>query len=88
MGLPEDRVTAFLRYPSSILVDFALSLANLTAQEEKAIYLCGRRRMTQELAAEQADCSVDTMQRWYRAAVKKLSEAWAESPWIWKLTEK
>lgn len=87
MVLPEDRVILFLRYPSSALVEFAITMANLTEQEEKAIYLCGRRKMTQELVSRQTGFSVDSIQRWYRAGIKKLSEAWAGSPWIWKLTE-
>lgn len=82
----EETVIKMLRYPSAALVDFALSLANLSWQEETAISLCGRKRMTQERAAENAGYSVDAMQRWYRAGIKKLAAAWSGQEWIEKIT--
>lgn len=82
----EETVIKMLRYPSAALVDFALSLANLSWQEETAISLCGRKRMTQERAAESAGYSVDAMQRWYRAGIKKLAAAWSGQDWIEKIT--
>lgn len=86
--MSEDTVIAFLRYPVAGLVDYALSIANLSWQEETAITLCGRKRMTQERAAEQAGYSVDAMQKWYRAGIKKLCSAWSGSEWITLLVEK
>lgn len=83
--MTEDAVKRFLAYPSKPLVDFALSLANLTWQEETAINLCGRKRLTQERAAEKADCSVDAMQRWYKSGIRKLTKAWSDSDWIGKI---
>lgn len=83
----EELVKRFLRYPSAQLVSFALTLANLTWQESKAIELCGQRGMTQEAAAEYIDRSVDSMQKWYRSAIKKLSVAWANCSWISKILE-
>lgn len=68
--MDEKRVIRFLRCPDSRLVELAVSLANLNWKEAKAIDLCGRQAMTQEQAAEAAECSVDTMQRWYRAGIK------------------
>ncbi len=85
--MPESIIKRFLRYPSRPLVDFALSLANLTWQEETAAELCGRKHMSQEKAAEEAGYSVDAMQKWYRAALKKLSTAWAGSEWIYKIVQ-
>lgn len=83
--MSEEIVIAFLRYPVAGLVDYALSIANLTWQEETAITLCGRKRMTQEKAAEKAGYSVDAMQKWYRAGIKKLCSAWSGSEWIFIL---
>lgn len=81
----EAEVVAFLRYPSKPLVDFALTLANLPWQEATVIELCGRKRMTQEQAAEQMDRSVDAVQKWYRAGIKSLQVAWSDSEWIRKV---
>lgn len=83
--MSESDITAFLRYPSAQLVDYALSLVNLTWQERTAITLCGRQRYTQEQAAEQAGYSVDAMQKWYRAGMKKLLAEWSGYSWIQKL---
>ncbi len=83
--MSEDLVKRFLAYPSKPLVDFALSLVNLTWQEELAINLCGRKRLTQEKAAEKAECSVDAMQRWYKSGIRKLEKAWSDSDWITKI---
>lgn len=74
--MKESDVILILRYPSARFVEYALSFANLTQREETAMNLCGRRGMTQERAAEKADISVDTMQRWYRAGIEKLVAAW------------
>ncbi len=83
--MSEDNVIQFLRYPAAGLVEFALSLANLSWKEETAINLCARRGMTQEAAAEKAGYSVDAMQRWYRAGIKKLMAAWSGHEWIIKV---
>ena len=83
--MKEETVIAFLRYPVAGLVDYALSTANLTWQEETAVMLCGRKHMTQEKAAEQTGYSVDAMQKWYRAGIKKLCAAWSGSEWIFLL---
>ena len=83
--MKEETVVAFLRYPVSGLVDYALSIANLTWQEETAITLCGRKHMTQERAAEQTGCSVNTINNWYRSGIRKLCDAWSGSGWIEKL---
>lgn len=85
--MDEKKILAFLHYPASVLVDLAISMANLTWQEETAITLCGRKDMTQEKAAEKTGCSPDSMHRWYRRGIKKLSSAWAGFPWIEKLIE-
>ena len=83
--MTEENVKRFLRYPSSQLVTFAINLANLTWQEEQTIVMCGQRGMTQEVAAERMDRSVDSVQKWYRSALKKLSVAWSDCAWINKI---
>jgi len=83
--MSESDITAFLRYPSAQLVDYALTLVNLTWQERTAVTLCGRQHYTQEQAAEQAGYSVDAMQKWYRAGMKKLLAEWSGHVWIKKL---
>ena len=83
--MSEDDVKAFLRYPSKALVDFALTLVNLTWQERTAVDLCIMQGYTQEAAAEKAGTTDKTMQRWHRAAIGKLCAAWAETVWIKKV---
>lgn len=85
--MDESRAIAFLRCPSADIVDLAVEMANLTWKEALAIDLCGRKSMTQEKAAEQSGYSVDAMQRWYRAGIKKLCVAWRGVWWIEKLSE-
>lgn len=80
-------IVRFLRCPSSPLVDFAVSTANLTEKEALAISLCGRMGLTQEQAAEKAGYSVDAVQKWNRAGMKKLNTAWSGQWWIQKLTQ-
>ena len=83
--MSEADITEFLRYPSGTLVDYALSLVNLTWQESLAIKLCGRQKYTQERAAELAGYSVDAMHLWYRAGIKKLLAVWGSLDWIQKI---
>ena len=83
--MQESHVLAFLRYPSAPLVDFALTLVNLTWKEKAVIDLCGRQQYTQEAAAEQLEYSVDAVQKWYRAGIKKIMEAWSGQNWIEKI---
>ena len=85
--MTEEQVVAFLRYPAAGLVEYALSLANLSWKEETAITLCARRGMTQEKAAESVSYSVDAFQRWYRSGIKKLMTAWAGHEWILKVID-
>lgn len=81
----DAKIVAFLRYPSKPLVDFALTLANLSWQEALALDLCARKRMTQEKAAEQVGYSVDAVQKWYRAGIRSLQVAWSDCEWIRKV---
>lgn len=83
----EDKIIAFLRCPSKDIVDLAVELANLNWKEALAIEQCARKAKTQERASEDAKCSPDAMQRWYRAGIKKLSAAWAGMWWIESLAD-
>lgn len=90
--MEESKVVKFLRYPSSSLVDFALSTANLTRREAIAIDLCGRKGLTYNEAAQELQNSItpretDTIQRWYRSGMHKLCDAWDSMPWILKVIE-
>lgn len=85
--MTEEKALQLLRYPTAALVEFALSLVDLSWQEELALNLCGRKRMTQERAAENAGYSVDAMQRWYRAGIKKAAAAWSGHEWIEKILD-
>ena len=85
--MDERLILAFLRYPSAPLVDFGMTLANLTWQEQLALELCGRKHMTQERAAEQAGYSVDAVQKWYRSGMKKLGVVWDGQAWIKKILD-
>lgn len=83
--MDERIILDFLRYPSASLVEFGLTLVNLTWQEQLALDLCGRKHMTQERAAEQAGYSVDAVQKWYRSGMRKLGVAWSGQEWIQKI---
>ena len=85
--MDEKKVIAFLRCEASPVVNLAIELANLTIKEESAITLCARKGMTQERAAEEAGCSVDSMQRWYRRGIQKLAKAWDGCWWIDRLAD-
>jgi DNA-directed RNA polymerase specialized sigma24 family protein len=75
----------FLRCPSSELVDFALTLANLDKKEAAVIDLCGRKAYTQEEAAEILDRSPDAIQKWWHSGTIKLKAAWSGRWWIEKI---
>lgn len=85
--MEEKSVVSFLRCEASAVVDLAIEMANLSWKEETAINLCARKDMTQEKAAEVANCSVDSMQRWYRKGIEKLCKAWSGVWWIEKIIE-
>lgn len=72
----------FLRYPSTQLVDLAISMANLTIKEEHIIRLYAQKGMTQEQIAGREDVSVNAVQRWIYAAEDKLVACWSGVNWI------
>lgn len=80
--MDDETVKRFLRYYWSGIVDYAIDLANLDERELQAVELCGRRRLTIERAAEEAEVSVNTMQARWSSARHRLRFAWAGIPWI------
>lgn len=87
MNMTHSQIVRFLRSPSSELVDFAISLANLDKKESAVIQLCGRKGFTQEEAAEILDRSPDAIQKWWRSGVLKLKSAWDGRWWIQRIIE-
>lgn len=86
--MEKRQILSVLQCPSAPLVDMLISSANLTYKESLAVDLCGRKGMTQEQAAEEAErrgllpsCSVDSMQKWNRSGMRKLDAAWSGN-WI------
>lgn len=82
--MSEEIVVRFLRYYWAALVDFALDIAQLDEREREAVQLCGRRRLTIERAAEEANppVSVNTMQSRWKNARRRLCRAWNGIEWI------
>ncbi len=80
--MDDSLVKKFLRYYYPGIVDFALSLASLSDKELQAVNLCGKRGLTIEQAAEEAECSVNTMKTRWATARKRLGKAWAGVEWI------
>ena len=86
--MDEADVVSFLRCPYAELVDFAVSLANLTRKEAEVVRLCGRLKYTQAETAEAMLCSEDAVQQWYKAAKYKLKMAWSGRTWIKEIIAK
>mgnify|MGYP004526916585 CR=1 FL=1 len=84
-GIPEKEILRFLRGPSCEIIDFALTLVNLTEKEQAALTLCARLGHTQEEAAEQMDYSVDAVKKWYRSAMRKVRRTWSGHWWMEKI---
>ena len=80
-------VKKFLRYYWGDLVEYALDLAQLDDNERQAVELCGRRRLTIEQAAEEAEVSVNTMQARWSKARKRLARCWAGLEWVHTLAD-
>ena len=86
--LPDADVISFLRCPYGEIIDFAVSLCNLTHREADVINLCGRQKYTQFEVAELLDCSEDAVQVWFKTAKHKLRAAWSSRPWLTAIIEK
>ena len=81
----KSQIIRFLRCPAAGVVDYAVSMANLTQKELMAVTLCCRQGLTQETAAEQIDVSVESIKKWVESGIKKLDAAWDGSWWILKV---
>lgn len=80
-----SQAVRFLRMPAAGVVDYAVSLANLTQRERLAVDLCGRKGYTQEAAAVEADVSVEAIHKWFGSGMDKICTAWDGAWWILKL---
>ena len=85
--MTRESVIAFLKTPSVQIIDLAISMANLTLNEENVIRLHCQKGMTQEKIAEKEDVSTNAVQRWYYSGLEKLIQAWNGIWWIEKLSE-
>ena len=78
---PREIIT-MLNYPDKALVDFSVSIANLTAPERECIDLRVYGGETVESAAERLMLSPGTVKSRYRAGMSKLDACWSSRPWI------
>lgn len=85
--MTKAQVIAFLKCPSTQIIDLAMSTANLTLNEEMVVRMHCQKGLTQEKIAEQQDVSVNAVQRWYYSGIDKLIEAWTGVWWIEKLSK-
>lgn len=83
--LTDAHVVTLLRTPDNDLVEFMLSLSNLSRKEKEALDLCARQKLTREEAAEEMDRSVDAVQKWYRDGIKKVRKTLAGRWWTMRL---
>lgn len=80
--MEQRNIISMLNYPDKPLVDYAVSMANLTAQEREAIILRVYEGETVESAAERLMLSPGTIKSRYRAGMQKLDHCWSGRPWI------
>ena len=83
--LTDAQVVTLLRTPDNDLVEFMLSLSNLSRKEKETLDLCARQKLTREEAAEEMDRSVDAVQKWYRDGIKKVRKTLAGRWWTMRL---
>lgn len=75
-------IRAFLGYPDSGLVNHAISRANLTASEQKAVRLRELDGLTIFDAAYAMPCSETTLKKYYGSGMDKLDKCWSGLPWV------
>lgn len=75
-------IIRMLNYPDRPLVDFSVSMANLTAQERECINLRVYDGETVESAAERLMLSTGTIKTRYRSGMRKLDSCWSSRTWI------
>ncbi len=83
--LTDKHIEKLLRTPDKDLVEFMLSLSNLSRRELEVLNLCARQRLTREEAAEEMDRSVDAVQKWYRDGIKKVRKTLSGRWWTMRL---
>lgn len=84
--LTDKHVEKLLRTPDNDLVEFMLSLSNLSRREHETLNLCARQRLTREEAAEEMNRSVDAVQKWYRDGIKKVRKTLSGRWWTMRLS--
>lgn len=72
----------FLHYKYPAVVDLALSMVNLTADEEAALRSCGMRGKTQAVYAEESGFAENTIQRRYSRGIEKAADMWTGCEWV------
>ena len=75
-------IIRMLNYPDRPLVDFSVSMANLTAPERECIDLRVYDGETVESAAERLMLFPGTVKTRYRSGMQKLDSCWSSRPWI------
>ena len=75
-------IIRMLNYPDKPLVDFSVSMANLTGPERECINLRVYDGETVESAAERLMLSPGTIKTRYRSGMQKLNSCWSSRPWI------
>jgi DNA-directed RNA polymerase specialized sigma24 family protein len=83
--LTDKHVEKLLRTSDNDLIEFILSLSNLSRREREVINLCARQKLTREEAAEEIDRSVDAVQKWYRDGISKIRRTMAGKWWAVRL---
>lgn len=78
----KQQAEAFLHYKYPAIVDLALSMVNLTADEEAALRGCGVRGKTQAAYAEETGFAENTIQRRYSRGINKAVDMWTGVEWI------
>lgn len=83
--LTDKHVERLLRTPDNDLVEFIMSLSNLSRREQEVLNLCARQKLTREEAAEELDRSVDAVQKWYRDGITKIRRTMSGKWWAVRL---
>lgn len=86
--MTDKAVRRFLRLPDARLVEYALSLCNLTTEERLVVDECFRRGVRREDLAERMDRGRNCVQILCRSALDKMRECWSGCRWIAILANK
>lgn len=76
------QVRQILQIPNTPLVDFAVSLANLTPDEIESIILREREGLSIAEAAIASHMCESRHKRLYQAGMTKIGACWSHQPWL------